>query len=64
MKIMTNKRKQITYVVQPVADDLGIASVVVPTGHCVLQRPEQTVINLHTHIQANTLMYEQNVGIT
>lgn len=34
------------YAVQFVADDLGVALVVVAAWHSVLQRPEQTVVHL------------------
>lgn len=36
-----------SYVVQFIADDLAVASVVVSAGHSVLQRPEQSVENLN-----------------
>ncbi len=35
-----------SYVVKFIADDLGVAPVVVPAGNGELQRPEQTVIDL------------------
>lgn len=36
-----------THTVQFIADDLGVALVVVPVGYCELQRPEQAVVDLH-----------------
>lgn len=38
-----------SYVVKFIADDLGIAPVVVSAGNSELQRPEQTVIDLQRH---------------
>lgn len=37
-----------SYAVQFIADDLGVAFVVVSAGHGELQRPEQTVEHLNT----------------
>lgn len=39
-----------SYAVKFIADDLGVAPVVVPAGNGELQRPEHTVIDLHTDI--------------
>ena len=35
-----------TYVVQFIADYLRVTSVVVSAGHCPLERPEQSVVDL------------------
>lgn len=40
-----------SYTVQFIADDLGVAFVVVPAGHSELQRPEETVEHLNTPIR-------------
>lgn len=37
-----------SYAVQFIADDFGVAFVVVSARHSELQRPEQTVVNLNT----------------
>lgn len=48
-----------THIVQLVADDLSIAPVVVPVGYGVLQRPKETVENLHSthHITLVTYIH-------
>lgn len=45
---------QQSYVVKFIADDLGIASVVVSVGHSEFQRPEQTVEDLNI-VSTNTV---------
>lgn len=40
-----------TYIVEFVADYLGITSIAVPAGYCPFKRPEQSVIHLEEEIK-------------
>lgn len=54
VSVLTNVSKyEESHIVQLVADDLGIAPVVVPAGHSELKRPEQSVVHLNKDQEHN-----------
>ncbi len=64
MLTQAHSHRGMSYLVKFIADDLGVALVVVPAGNGELQRPEQTVIDLQTDIITGSSLSAQLINIS